>query len=97
MTVSRVIISGRPVVKLQIPDVRALEKARDVALQVALLGEPLGNTIVESIDELIGPTPAQEQPLAGTDEEVENEDDDQDPYGESEGVDSSFVDDLIPA
>ena len=56
MTVQRVIRKGKPVVVLQVPDVRALEKARKVAVEIAMLGDSYGDTLVDAIDAILDVT-----------------------------------------
>jgi hypothetical protein len=56
MTVQRVIRNGKAVVVLQVPDVKVLNKARKVAVEIAMLGDSRGDTLVDAIDDILGDT-----------------------------------------
>jgi hypothetical protein len=53
MSAHRKILNDRPVTCLHVPDRKALDKARTIARQVAMLGDPLGQQIDDSITALL--------------------------------------------
>jgi hypothetical protein len=74
MTVQRVIRNGKAVVVLQVPDVRALEKARKVAVQIAMLGDKKGDALIDTIDDILGVT--DEDPSLSIDNTLVDDDED---------------------
>lgn len=53
MPAHRKIVDGKAVICLHIPQRRALEKARDIAKEVALLGDERGTELVTAIDSIL--------------------------------------------